>query len=59
MIGDHALGLVYGALLLILVGSALAVRRLNRTRMWQMALSWVAIFAVGLILAWLLGLRLQ
>ncbi len=58
MIGDPALGLVYGAMVLILVGSALAVRRLNRSQMLQMGLGWAAIFAVAFLVAWLLGPRL-
>ena len=58
MTSDQMLGLIYGALVLVLVGSALAVRRTSGKHMLRMALAWAAIFATGLLLAKILGLRL-
>jgi aspartyl protease family protein len=45
--GDQALSLVYFLLLLVLVGSGLAVRRAPLGKTLKMALIWVLIFAVG------------
>lgn len=45
--GDQALSLVYFILLLVLVGSGLAVRRAPLGKTLKMALIWVLIFAVG------------
>ena len=45
--GDQALSLVYFILLLVLVGSGLAVRRAPIGQTLKMALAWVLIFGVG------------
>ena len=45
--GDQALSLIYLLLLLVLVGSGLAVRRAPIGTTLKMALLWVLIFAVG------------
>lgn len=45
--GDQALSLVYIILLLVLVGSGLAVRRAPIGQTLKMALAWILIFGVG------------
>ncbi len=45
--GDQALSLVYLILLLVLVGSGLAVRRAPIGNTLKMALAWILIFAAG------------
>jgi aspartyl protease family protein len=45
--GDQALSLVYLILLLVLVGSGLAVRRAPIGKTLKMALAWMLIFGVG------------
>jgi len=65
MSGDRALDLVWAVGCLILVGSALAARRVPFARAWKMALAWVAIFgAIFLLFAFrddfgLVGQRLR
>lgn len=51
MTGDQTLWLVYGLLALVLVGSALAVRRLKRGHAIRMALTWLIILAAATIIA--------
>lgn len=51
MTEDQALGLTYGVMLLVLVGSALLVRRLPAGKAFRMALAWVAIFIIAYGLA--------
>jgi aspartyl protease family protein len=50
MNGDHALDLVWAIGALIIVGSALAARRVPFAKAWKMALAWVAIFAALFLL---------
>lgn len=50
MSGDQAGGILYIALLMVLVGSALAARRLPLASSLKMALAWAAIFAVVILL---------
>ncbi|HKR24620.1 MAG TPA: TIGR02281 family clan AA aspartic protease [Allosphingosinicella sp.] len=45
--GDRALSLIYIILLLVLVGSGLAVRRAPIGQTLKMALAWVLIFGIG------------
>ena len=54
MTGDQAAGLVWAFGGLLLVGSALAARRLPVGRLGVMAMAWIAIFilAVTLAVAW-------
>src|SRR3546814_20771365 len=47
MNSDQAFGLVYGVLLLVLVGSALVVRRMHYGPMIRMAITWALIFAAA------------
>lgn len=47
---DQGLNLLYMALLLVLVGSALVSRRLPIGKTLKMAAAWAAIFAVGFVL---------
>ena len=55
MNGNQAAGVLYFALLLVLVGSALAARRLPLAKSLKMALAWVAIFAIVILLfSWLM-----
>ena len=51
MNSDQAFGLVYGVLLLVLVGSALVVRRMNYGPMIRMAITWALIFAAAIFVA--------
>lgn len=51
MTEDQLLGLTYGVMLLVLVGSALVVRRMPAGKTLRMALAWVAIFAIAYGLA--------
>ena len=50
MSGDQGAYLLYMALLLVLVGSALVSRRLPAGKTLRMTLAWVAIFAVGILI---------
>jgi aspartyl protease family protein len=50
MNGDDALGVVYLLGCLILVGSALAVRRMPVGEMMRMALAWAALFAIAALI---------
>lgn len=50
MSGDQAGGILYIALLMVLVGSALAARRLPLASSLKMVLAWAAIFAVVILL---------
>lgn len=50
MSGDQAGWILYIALLMVLVGSALAARRLPLASSLKMALAWAAIFAVVILL---------
>ena len=55
MNGNQAAGVLYFALLLVLVGSALAARRLPLAKSLKMALAWVVIFAIVILLfSWLM-----
>lgn len=47
---DRALDLVWAVGALILVGSALAARRVPFARAWRMALAWIAIFGLMFLL---------
>lgn len=47
---DQAAGVLYIALLMVLVGSALVARRLPFAKSLKLALAWVAIFAVVVLL---------
>ncbi len=51
MTGDRAAQFALYAMMLILPLSALAARRLPLSQMLKMALAWIAIFAVGLLIA--------
>jgi aspartyl protease family protein len=53
---DQALGMVYGLMVLVLVGSALVVRRLNLGQTIRMAITWAIIFAGAVLIASALGL---
>ena len=50
MSGDQAGGILYIALLMVLVGSALAARRLPLASSLKMVLAWAAIFAAVILL---------
>jgi aspartyl protease family protein len=50
MSGDQAGGILYIALLMVLVGSALAARRLPLASSLKMVLAWAAIFALVILL---------
>jgi aspartyl protease family protein len=50
MNGDRALDLVWALGCLVLVGSALAARRVPVARAWKMALAWLAIFGAIFLL---------
>lgn len=50
MSGDDVTRLIMGGMMLMLVGSSLAVRRLNVGQTLRMVLAWVAIFAVVFVL---------
>ncbi len=50
MTGDRAADLVWACGALVLVGSALAARRLPAKRLGLMALAWIAIFIAALAL---------
>jgi aspartyl protease family protein len=50
MSGDQAGGILYIALLMVLVGSALAARRLPLASSLKMVLAWAAIFVVVILL---------
>ena len=54
---DQAGGILYIALLMVLVGSALAARRLPLARSLKMALAWAAIFAIVILLFSVLASR--
>lgn len=58
MTSDQILGLIYGAMVLVLVGSALAIRRSSGKHMLRLALAWGVIFMTGLLLAKIFGLSL-
>jgi aspartyl protease family protein len=47
---DQAAGVLYIALLMVLVGSALAARRLPLAKSLKLALIWVAIFAAVIMI---------
>ena len=51
MNGDNAVNLVWTIGALVIVGSALAARRLPLAKAWTLALAWIAIFAVALLIA--------
>lgn len=56
MNGDKAGWILYLALLMVVVGSALAARRLPLARSLKLALVWVAIFAIAiLVFSWIAG----
>lgn len=59
MTEDQILGLTYGVMVLVLVGSALIVRRLPSGKALRMALAWVAIFIVAYGLARVFDIRLH
>lgn len=47
MNGDQPLSVLYLLLLLVFVGSALAVRRMPMDKTLKLAAVWIAIFALG------------
>lgn len=51
MSSDQMLGIVYCVMLLVLVSSALARRRLARENMALLALIWVGIFILAFLIA--------
>ena len=51
MNGDNAVDLVWAVGALVIVGSALAARRLPLAKAWKLVLAWVAIFAAALLIA--------
>ncbi len=50
MTTDQGAGILYIALLMVLVGSALVARRLPLAKSLKLALAWVAIFAVVILI---------
>jgi aspartyl protease family protein len=49
MAGDDATNLIWALVMLVVVGSALAARRIGFAQAWKMALAWVAIFGLVFI----------
>ena len=51
MIADRALDLVWAIGVLVIVGSALAARRIPLAKVWRLALAWIAIFGAVFLIA--------
>jgi len=51
MNGDSAVDLVWAIGALVIVGSALAARRLPLAKAWKLAFVWIAIFGAAFLVA--------
>lgn len=55
MNGDQTLSLVFFAMALVIVGSALMIRWRDRGRMLRMLVTWIVIFAAAYLISKALG----